>query len=508
MVQWWYAADGQRRGPISFDEMLLLWRQGQVDLDTLAWTKGMDGWQALGALPAFASLSGAVGDEGLSGLDTPKGTSTPEPRRLGSSGSLKYKIGLFAVLVIVGLISWNAYQKNRIEHDAAMRAEEAQALIIEQQKKLEEAKKTELALALERERLILAEQRAKEEAAKSAAVLKKIKEEAEILQLVDRTKYFLKDYFSTWSSSDEIALRFVNDAYAETVDFFGTKITKAEIIQQKKAFVQRWPSRSYKERGNKTAISCNAINKTCSVTGEIDWLAQSMPRDANAAGDASYELLLDLSGPKIKILRENGKTGLAANTSALIASPGNPGWQADEVTGCKAWNSSPRQNEKVRWTGSCVAGFIEGEGRLTWTWSGGSQVTSASYAKGKRTGNGLIDTITTENGVVWSYRGMQVNGKNEGQGDAKFTNGASYQGAWKQGDFHGFGSYTWTNNVRYQGGWSDGLPDSAGVMIYADGTQINSRAVKGCIWEYEGRVGRLLHNFGTTVEQCNAGKKP
>jgi hypothetical protein len=619
MIQWWYATDDERHGPVSFKEIVVLFRQGRIGLETLTWTKGMADWQPFGSLPTFANLNQRAGDVDLTGPAdherSAKGSSLP-----AIAQSVKLKYGLAAIATIIVVVLWSMYQKNSSEQGAAREAAmQAQLLILEQQKQIENAKKNELALEAERKRLVISEQSAREEAAKHAEALKKNNDDSEIRKLENLSKNFLKSYFATWSGSDETALGFVNTAYGNNVEFYGTQVARTEVIKQKIAFVQMWPVRSYGERVSATVINCNPTIKTCSVSGIVDWSAQSVPRNVKTSGDASFELLLDLSGSTIKITREAGKTGpqnvqntpvvsapqtltyphgtywgkvlngkahgrgtytarsgtiytgqfianefsgdgtmtwtngskytgkwrsdegisgtmvypngssatgivknsvfaqvqSQTNTGSstgdgsekLMAAPGRPGWLADESTGCKVWIPTPKLNEKGRWTGSCVAGLIEGEGRLTLTWSGGSQITYAVFSQGRLNGSGLIDTITTENGASYSYKGMRFDGKNEGKGIFKFTSGATYEGNWKQNKMHGFGIFTWTNNIRYEGNWFDGLPEGSGAMIYPAGVNANSYAYRGCIWEYQGYGGQLLHNFGKTKEQCIAEKK-
>lgn len=42
-------------------------------------------------------------------------------------------------------------------------------------------------------------------------------------------------------------------------------------------------------------------------------------------------------------------------------------WIADSKTGCKVWNSSPKPNETISWSGDCKIGLVQGWGVYTYT---------------------------------------------------------------------------------------------------------------------------------------------
>lgn len=643
MIQWWYATDDKRHGPVSFKEIVVLFRQGRIGLETLTWTKGMADWQPFGSLPTFATLNQRAGE-----LD-PNSPAEKESSVIGLSlpviaDSIKLRYGLAVMAAIVVVVLWSMYQKNSSEKAAAREAaSQAQKIILDQQKQIENATKNELALEAERQRLVIAEQSAREEAAKHAEALKKNNYDTEIRNLENLSKNFLKNYYGSWSGSEGTALSFIDNAYSDYVEFYGAKVTKAEVIKQKKVFAQRWPIRSYVERVGATLVNCNSTLKTCNVTGIVDWSAQSVPRNVSSSGDASFDLLLDLSGSTIKITRESGNTesrnvqnmqgvgtsqtltyshgtyfgevlngkahgfgtytarsgtiyigqfinnefsgdgsmtwtngskfsgkwrndeGISGvlvypnGTSAkgtvknsvfvqtqsqvnagqatgdgnekLIASPGRPGWSVDTTSGCRVWNPVPNENERVRWLGSCVDGLISGQGTLTWTWQGGSEVIKAVYSQGRRAAQGYVESTTIENGDTTSYKGFIVEGKKEGKGIQRYKSGAIYDGNWKAGMFSGTGTMTWPSKASYEGGWLDGkregfgvytypdrksryqgnwsnnLPVGSGTVTYDNGNQVVGYARQGCVWSNQGGTGDLLVFFGKTENQCLTEKK-
>jgi len=42
--RWYYSADGERSGPVTEGQLVRLLRSGQLDIDSLVWTKPMPGW--------------------------------------------------------------------------------------------------------------------------------------------------------------------------------------------------------------------------------------------------------------------------------------------------------------------------------------------------------------------------------------------------------------------------------------------------------------------------------
>jgi uncharacterized RDD family membrane protein YckC len=74
-MQWYYAIDDQRLGPVSHEEFEQLVQSGKVTADSLIWRKGMDQWKTLGEVqvrdPALFStpppLPGAAEPTGLNG---------------------------------------------------------------------------------------------------------------------------------------------------------------------------------------------------------------------------------------------------------------------------------------------------------------------------------------------------------------------------------------------------------------------------------------------------------
>lgn len=64
MQTWYYSSNGERRGPVSFEELQALASRGALDaVRDLAWTEGMSDWKPSGQVPGlFASASMATAD--------------------------------------------------------------------------------------------------------------------------------------------------------------------------------------------------------------------------------------------------------------------------------------------------------------------------------------------------------------------------------------------------------------------------------------------------------------
>lgn len=68
-MDWYYAADGQQRGPVTEAQLDELFRAGTINHNTLLWRSGMKDWQPLGmarpsSAPASSSQPAAIGAGG------------------------------------------------------------------------------------------------------------------------------------------------------------------------------------------------------------------------------------------------------------------------------------------------------------------------------------------------------------------------------------------------------------------------------------------------------------
>jgi len=134
------------------------------------------------------------------------------------------------------------------------------------------------------------------------------------------------------------------------------------------------------------------------------------------------------------------------------------GWIADQ-NGCKHFNSSPKQDESVTWSGDCKEGFGSGAGELKWYKSGVlTQVLQVSLLEGKANGKGKL---TWANGRI--YEGGYVNGHMTGSGVKTWPNGDRYEGDFVDGRLEGQGQLSMATGSIYKGGFLNGKKDGYGV---------------------------------------------
>jgi len=132
-------------------------------------------------------------------------------------------------------------------------------------------------------------------------------------------------------------------------------------------------------------------------------------------------------------------------------------WIRDSRTGCGVWNSKPKPNESITWSGSCVANKAKGQGTLQW------------FKDGKPSNR---------------YEGQMREGQRTGRGTYFFAKGDRYEGEAREDKRHGRGIYTHTNGDRYDGEWRDGKRHGRGVYTYADGSRQDGKWRDG---KYEGK---------------------
>jgi hypothetical protein len=120
------------------------------------------------------------------------------------------------------------------------------------------------------------------------------------------TAQFVKKYFSYWSTDNQLALQFLEDAFDENVDFYGASRAKRDILKEKMAMIKRWPARAYIERPGSIKVACSQIETKCRVSGLMDWEVKSEARNAVQSGLSEFAFILDYSRGTPKIVSETG----------------------------------------------------------------------------------------------------------------------------------------------------------------------------------------------------------
>ena len=109
-----------------------------------------------------------------------------------------------------------------------------------------------------------------------------------------------------WSMPNEIALPRIATYYAPNVDFYGTTMSRADVLVEKEKFADRWPLRSYAVEPSSVRVTC--MSDGCVVDSVIMWQANSPARSAKASGYSTWRLVLVPLAGKLQIASESGET--------------------------------------------------------------------------------------------------------------------------------------------------------------------------------------------------------
>lgn len=99
-------------------------------------------------------------------------------------------------------------------------------------------------------------------------------------------------------------LQLSEDAYADSVQFYGKQITRQEVLDDKRQYAERWPVRVSSARPNTIKTSCNAA--TCRVTGIYDWQVSNPSTKKRLSGVASFDYTVDMRGSGYRVIAEEG----------------------------------------------------------------------------------------------------------------------------------------------------------------------------------------------------------
>lgn len=136
-----------------------------------------------------------------------------------------------------------------------------------------------------------------------------------------------------------------------------------------------------------------------------------------------------------------------------LAGAANAGaWFKAENTDCMLWNAEPDKDQKVRWRGECKDGKAHGDGVAEWF----------SYQRPPN----LCECSL-------------VDGKAEGMGVFRWSDGVTYVGEFKASVIEGKGFIKYPDNEMYEGDFKNGYPDGWGVQMLPDNTRVMGKFKEG-----------------------------
>jgi hypothetical protein len=130
-----------------------------------------------------------------------------------------------------------------------------------------------------------------------------------VAQLRDWSRQFIFSLYHQMSASNETAIALLNGIFAETVNYFGTDMSREQVIDRETQFITRWPVRQYKPKDGHVFVNCDEAARVCSVSGVLQYDARSVERNQRSIGEATFQYRLyfpSLSQNTPKVLLENG----------------------------------------------------------------------------------------------------------------------------------------------------------------------------------------------------------
>jgi hypothetical protein len=145
--------------------------------------------------------------------------------------------------------------------------------------------------------------------------------------LAERASKFINSYWEQSSARGDEALRYLSSVYAPIVNYYGQQRTRDSVLQDKHAFLRRWPIRqTWPVSGARNpTISCDRARAECAITGLRDFAAESPERGARSAGMVRYAYKVRFVDGTAQIVAESSKVvsagAIAANSPAALLPP-------------------------------------------------------------------------------------------------------------------------------------------------------------------------------------------
>lgn len=119
-----------------------------------------------------------------------------------------------------------------------------------------------------------------------------------------QARNFVAELVNSGSLPANQAIAFASNVYAGEVRFYGKQRSLDDILDDKRKFFERWPSRMYRLRPESVVTACDA--DLCRVTGDFDWYVSSAQRAKSLSGTAAFFYSLSMNG-RIQVVAEDGK---------------------------------------------------------------------------------------------------------------------------------------------------------------------------------------------------------
>lgn len=165
-------------------------------------------------------------------------------------------------------------------------------------------------------------------------------------------------------------------------------------------------------------------------------------------------------------------------------------WLKDPISGCAVFNSAPKGNETISWSGECQDDKASGYGVLVWLEDG--EIIGrfeGTMAEGKAEGHGKL-YFKVEDGFA-QYSGSFRNSEMSGIGVLLFPDKSRAEGDFAHDNMNGFIKATITEGGSYEGEVKNNLPHGEGHQISPDGEEYYGAFVHG---EMEGEGTLLVPN--------------
>jgi trypsin-like peptidase len=111
--------------------------------------------------------------------------------------------------------------------------------------------------------------------------------EKPVYQLEKGAGDFVAALFAVWSGSNSEVLPAFKKAYADEVAYYGKLASLQAVLDDKQAFIARWPQRSYRIVPGGLSVECDAA-QLCMVSGLTEWIATNGPNRSSGIARFKY----------------------------------------------------------------------------------------------------------------------------------------------------------------------------------------------------------------------------